>query len=154
MARRQQVGQMNFSVLSDCQCGLRTAWTSEVLCLIPFLVVSASGNRANAAKEEATLVEVRRIWDRAPHNAFTDLVRFHGEWLCVFREGAAHVSPDGALRVIKSDDGKVWTSAALLTHPSGDLRDAKITVTPDGRLMLSGAVALRQPAEFKHRSLA
>ncbi len=48
----------------------------------------------------AGLVDVRRIWDRAPHNAFTDLLRFRGRWFCVFREGTAHVSPDGALRVL------------------------------------------------------
>jgi hypothetical protein len=32
-------------------------------------------------------------------------VRFRGEWFCVFREGKAHVSPDGALRIITSKDG-------------------------------------------------
>jgi hypothetical protein len=46
------------------------------------------------------LVESRRIWDKAPHNAFTDLIRFKDRWYCVFREGKGHVSPDGALRVI------------------------------------------------------
>jgi hypothetical protein len=46
------------------------------------------------------LVESRRIWDKAPHNAFTDLIRFQDRWYCVFREGKGHVSPDGALRVI------------------------------------------------------
>jgi hypothetical protein len=100
------------------------------------------------------LVEVKKIWDAAPHNAFTDLIRFKGRWFCVFREGQAHVSPDGALRVITSKDGTAWTSVARLTDPKADLRDAKITVTPDGQLMLSGAAALHQPAEFKHQSLA
>jgi len=57
----------------------------------------------------------------------------------VFREGSAHVSPDGALRVIVSDDGETWKPKALITSPKYDLRDAKLTVTPDGRLMLNGA---------------
>ncbi|MBI2926564.1 MAG: exo-alpha-sialidase [Verrucomicrobia bacterium] len=100
------------------------------------------------------MLEVRKIWEAAPHNAFTDLVRFKGRWFCVFREGQAHVSPDGALRVITSKDGQDWTSAALLTSTTADLRDAKITITPKGELMLSGAGALHQPAESKHRSLA
>jgi len=99
------------------------------------------------------LVEACKIWDAAPHNAFTDLIRHGGRWFCVFREGKAHVSPDGALRVISSADGMTWTSAALLTATNGDLRDAKITETLDGELMLSGAVALRQPAPFTHQSL-
>lgn len=103
--------------------------------------------------ETAELVDVRKIWDKAPHNAFTDLVRYQGRWFCVFREGAAHVSPDGALRVITSEDGKTWTSAALLTSETADLRDAKITVTPEGKLMLGGAGALHPPSDIRHRSL-
>src|SRR5437773_4061944 len=103
---------------------------------------------------QAGLMEVRKIWDAAPHNAFTDLIRFKGRWFCVFREGQAHVSPDGALRVITSKDAQTWTSAALLTSTNADLRDAKITLTPNGQLMLSGAGALHQPAAAKHQSLA
>ena len=110
---------------------------------------------AGAVQEssQVELIEVSKIWDHAPHNAFTDLIMFKGLWYCVFREGEAHVSPDGALRVITSSDGKVWTSAALLSSPTADLRDAKITIAPDDRLMLSGAAALHQPAEFRHQSL-
>lgn len=100
------------------------------------------------------LIEVRKIWDKAPHNAFTDLVRLHDRWYCVFREGAGHVSPDGALRVITSDDGVKWESAALLTSTNSDLRDAKITVTPDGQLMLCGAEALHDKSKHTHQSLA
>lgn len=110
---------------------------------------------ANAqSKNQAELVSVKRIWDEAPHNAFTDLVHFHDEWLCVFREGKAHVSPDGALRVIASKDGERWTSVAVLKSAKGDLRDAKIAITPDGKLMLNGALALAQPATARHQSIA
>ena len=35
------------------------------------------------------VITVRKIWDKAPHNAFTDLVRFQDRWFCVFREGKA-----------------------------------------------------------------
>ena len=108
---------------------------------------------AKEDKVSPTLVEVRKIWDKAPHNAFTDLVRFKDEWFCVFREGKGHVSPDGALRVIASKDGKVWRSTALLTSDDSDLRDAKINVTPDGRLMLSGAEAMHDRSKYSHQSL-
>jgi hypothetical protein len=110
---------------------------------------------ASAAAEPALkLVEVRKIWDQAPHNAFTDLVRFQDRWFCVFREGNKHASPEGALRVITSTDGRTWESAALLTSPISDLRDAKINVTPDGQLMLSGAEALHDKSQKTHQSLA
>jgi hypothetical protein len=105
------------------------------------------------ADERVKLVQVEKIWDQAPHNAFTDLVRFRDRWFCVFREGQGHVSPDGALRVITSVDGQTWESAALITSSDSDLRDAKITVTPDGRLMLAGAEALHEPVTHRHQSL-
>ncbi len=126
----------------------------KIFCAALFLLGSMSGAGADEAKDGAALVDVRKIWDQAPHNAFTDLVRFNGKWFCVFREGTAHVSPDGALRVITSKDGKDWASASLVTRPDSDLRDAKLTITPDNRLMLSGAAALHPPAPFKHQSLA
>ena len=110
--------------------------------------------RAAETGAPAEILQVRKLWDRAPHNAFTDLVLFNGQWFCVFREGNAHVSPDGALRVLTSPDGEAWVSAARITSTNGDLRDAKITITPKGELMLSGASALHQPAAAKHQSLA
>lgn len=100
---------------------------------------SKTSSDDSSASSKPVLVEARRIWDQAKHNAFTDLLRHKDRWYCVFREGSAHVSPDGALRVIVSDDGETWKSIALITSPKYDLRDAKLTVTPDGRLMLNGA---------------
>ena len=85
------------------------------------------------------LIEVRKIWDNAPHNAFTDLLHHEGRWYCVFREGRKHVSPDGSLRVITSENGRKWKSLSLVSHPTDDLRDAKLSVTPNGRFMLNGA---------------
>ena len=107
-----------------------------------------------AAGQQPAVIEVRKIWDHAPHNAFTDLLRFQGRWFCVFREGNGHVSPDGSLRVITSADGRNWESAALISSPTSDLRDAKLTVTPGGQLMLCGAEALHKPVEKSHQSLA
>ncbi|MBI4874416.1 MAG: exo-alpha-sialidase [Acidobacteria bacterium] len=107
---------------------------------------------AAAPLQRATIVSVEKIWDRAQHNAFTGLARFKGRWYCAFREGSSHVSPDGALRVITSADGVNWTSSDLLTWPNADVRDAKLSVTPDDRLMLSGAAALHQPNPARHQS--
>ena len=82
-----------------------------MLAAVPAVLLAAGPGRS------ARVLEVRRIWDRARHNAFTDLIRFKDRWLCTFREGAGHVSHDGKIRVIASADGKQWTSAALLTAP-------------------------------------
>ena len=93
------------------------------------------------------IADVRKIWDRAPHNAFTDLIRFHDQWYCAFREGEGHVSDDGKLRVIGSVDGEQWASIALMAWEGGDVRDAKLSVTADGRLMLNGAVRFLEPVD-------
>ena len=102
--------------------------------------------------DSAEIIEVRKIWDQAPHNAFTSLVRFRNRWFCSFREGKAHVSPDGAIRIITSANGRDWDSAARLSSANADLRDPKLSITPDRRLMLTTAGALHQPAEFKHQT--
>src|SRR5678815_5010712 len=99
-----------------------------IVCLLPAQAATLPGPR---------LVNVRKIWDQAPHNAFTDLIRFQNKWFCVFREGQGHVSADGALRVITSADGQKWESYALIRSENSDLRDAKITVTPDSMLTVS-----------------
>lgn len=122
--------------------------------LIGLAVFSSLTMVAQEKEKSPVLVETRKIWDKANHNAFTDLVRYQDRWFCVFREGNTHVSPDGALRVITSTDGEKWESAALLTSTNSDLRDAKITVTPNGQLMLCGAEALHDKSKFTHKSLA
>lgn len=119
----------------------------SILALVALLTTSYA-EEALTAK----IVDVKKIWDEAPHNAFTDLIRFKDKWYCVFREGGGHVSKVGSLRVLRSDDGKNWESASLVTSDTADLRDAKISVTPDGKLCLAGAGALHQPASAKHQS--
>ena len=100
------------------------------------------------------LVDVRRIWDQARHNAFTDLIRFRDCWYCAFREGQGHVSDDGALRLIRSVDGEEWTPVARMAWDRGDVRDAKLSQTADGHLMLSGAVRFLEPVDGnKHQSV-
>ena len=86
---------------------------------------------------------VRKIWDAAPHSAFTDITFFKGAFYCTFREGIGHIpgkttgEGDGEIRVIRSLDGETWESVALLKKKGYDLRDSKISETPDGRLMLT-----------------
>ena len=81
-------------------------------------------------------VSLARIWDRSPHNAFTDLLRHDAKWWCTFCEADNHGSSIGTVRIIVSDDGESWTSIAELTEADIDLRDPKLSVTPDGRMVL------------------
>ncbi len=94
-----------------------------------------------SAQTGAQLVDSRKVWDSAAHNAFTDLVRFEGRWYLAFREGSAHVSPDGQIRILRSKDGTAWESTALLSLPGDDLRDPKLSEGPDGKLWVIAAAA-------------
>jgi hypothetical protein len=85
------------------------------------------------------------IWDESysdlPYNAFPDLIRFRGNWYCVFREGAEHGNHEsGRVRVIRSTDGDSWESVALFEWDGGDVRDAKFSVTAQGYLMVNSSV--------------
>ncbi len=104
-------------------------------------VIVAVAPVAAADEGGLELIEVRRIWDEGPHNAFTDLVRFQGAWYCAFREGEVHGNhPSGQVRVIRSDDGIEWESVAVFTWEDGDVRDAKLSITGEGHIMLTSAV--------------
>jgi len=79
-----------------------------------------------------------RIWSNGKYCAFPDLARFRGWFYCAFREGTAHVhGEDGTIRILRSRDGDKWEPVALLGVEDFDLRDPKLSVTPDGRLMVS-----------------
>jgi hypothetical protein len=120
----------------------------HVLCLTVALATTFLTGLGRAAESrpplEATLVECKRIWSEAPHNAFTSLIRWHDRWYCAFREGKSHVGSRGQLRIITSIDGKEWQSAALLSDPVYDLRDANLSVTPTGKLMMVGGAQISE----------
>ena len=88
---------------------------------------------------EIKILSVRKIWDGAGHNAFTDLERFQDQWICAFREGDKHAGAGdyGKIRVISSVNGESWQSRALLERPGLDLRDAKLSVMSSGALLLN-----------------
>jgi hypothetical protein len=134
-------------------------WISQperTIALLGLIVLACTAMPA-FAEEGLRLIEVKKVWDRAPHNAFTDLRRFEGRWYLTFREAPVHTVPEvgqapGKARVLVSDDGEQWQSAALLeAGENQDVRDPKLSVTPDGRLMLLAAIAphkqpgVRQP---------
>lgn len=118
------------------------------------LVASSSAHGEPSAGLER--VSVKLIWNEAHYNAFVDLIRFHDKWFCSFREGKFHVAKpgkedDGKIRVISSSDGEAWTSAALLDEPGVDLRDPKLSITPDGRLMIVAGGSQYPGGIFKGR---
>ena len=108
------------------------------------------------AQTDFKLESVTKIWDKAPHNAFTDLIRYKDEWVCAFREAPAHAGgvKGSSIRIITSDDGKSWKSSAIMDDPRGDIRDAKMAVTPEGNLMMLTATQFFDTSKQRHQSHA
>ena len=113
------------------------------LTTIAFIMIHAV-SAAASSPVQVELLGVKKIWDRAPHNAFTDLVFWHDRFYCAFREGRGHVSTDGRIRILCSSDADTWQSAGLSELAGYDLRDAHLSVTPDGSLMLLGGASPRE----------
>ncbi|MCA9261567.1 MAG: hypothetical protein KDA61_20260, partial [Planctomycetales bacterium] len=105
---------------------------------------SAVAQDVVAQSLSSEIVSVRKLWDVAPHNAFTDMIRWRDHFVCAFREGRGHASTDGSIRVLASSDMRHWQSVAQLSLTGYDLRDASLSVTPDDRLLLNGGAAPRQ----------
>lgn len=88
---------------------------------------------------------VTKIWDEAPHNAFPDMVRFKNYFYATVREGNKHM-PDnsGQIRIIRSKNGEDWESISLLEKENMDVREARLSVTPEGKIMVLTAVGIYQ----------
>ncbi|MBD5376073.1 MAG: hypothetical protein HDR77_11470 [Bacteroides sp.] len=67
-------------------------------------------------------------------------MEYHGKVYCCFREAFAHVPTSaaefGSIRILESTDGELWENIGTISDSNYDLRDPKLSVTPDGRLML------------------
>ena len=112
-------------------------FAAALLCLVPALLNAQATPTAETA-EQQLVIAVERIWDRAEHSAFTDLIAFKGRYYCTFREGSGHIpGRNGLIRVLESDDAQHWRSVALLDEPHVDLRDPKLSITPDQRLCIN-----------------
>ncbi len=97
----------------------------------------AFANNSDSLRRNEERATSTKIWATAEHSAFTDLIRFKDAFYCTFREGSDHArGEDGKVRVIRSTDGKNWKSVTLLEVKGLDLRDPKLSITPQGKLMV------------------
>ncbi len=102
--------------------------------------------------EDGGVYPVRKIYDTDEYSAFTDLIRFDEYFYCSFRVGSDHAGgKDGKVRIIRSVDGKNWENAALLEKEGIDLRDPKLSVTPDKRIMVIMGGSIYENRELRGR---
>jgi len=109
---------------------------------IAILFAALAACCSRPAGETVTTVTVQKIYDEGTHAAFTSLARYKGKYYCSFREGWSHVfdeegNAEGRVKILCSKDGNRWKVVADIGLDSTDLRDPKLTVTPDGRLMVT-----------------
>lgn len=121
------------------------------LLLLSFLALTFASTAGAQPAPAPTIVGVSRIWDGGAHNAFTDLIRWRNRWYCTFREGDDHVGGDGKIRVLASEDGEKWTSAALIGESGIDIRDPKLSITPDDRLMILAGGSVYEGKQYRGR---
>lgn len=109
--------------------------------LIPLLLISLIGTAVSAQPQEIKYT-VNKIWDNGKHCAFTSLIKYKGLYICSFREGETHIfdsrgNAEGKVRILVSTDGDAWEALDLTGKTGIDLRDPKLSVMPDGRLMVT-----------------
>ncbi len=91
-------------------------------------------------KAKLNLVSTEMIWDQAPYNEFTDLIYVPKlqQFFCCFRVSLyPQVGDNGNIQIITSPDANTWSPTTLLTLSGYDLRDPKLSLMPDGRLLLN-----------------
>lgn len=124
-------------------------WVPTLLFLFSFMLIAPHTRAASPEKE----VKVSKIWDGAPHSAFTDLMKFRGHYYCSFREGSGHVpGTDGVVRILRSKDARKWEPLALLASEGVDLRDPKLSVTPGGKIMVIMGGSIYRDGKYITRS--
>lgn len=104
--------------------------------LLVCLLSGMSMVRAESGTGEDS-IRISTVWDKEKHNAFPDLIQFKDYFYITFREGANHVGNEnnGKVRILRSKNRKDWESVALLDMDEEDVREARLSVRPDGTLM-------------------
>ena len=86
----------------------------------------------------ANLVRVDTVYADGRHNAFTDLVRWHGTYYLAFRTADSHgLQTPGDLLVLRSPDLERWDTCARFST-GGDDRDPKLTDAGDRLAVVFG----------------
>ena len=120
---------------------------SRILLLLSstLLLFAGCGNRPAGSSDGNTTqisYSVSKIWDSGKHCAFTSMVKYRGRYYVAFREAESHIfDADGEARgnvcIIVSENGRDWSLAARMAREGYDLRDPKLSVSPDGKLLVS-----------------
>ncbi|MBC3766782.1 hypothetical protein [Neptunicella marina] len=76
------------------------------------------------------------IDEQAAHSAFTDLCLYKNQLFCCFRAATDHISPDGVIKILTLNTQGQVTSSTIVRMAKCDLRDPKLSVDNNGKLIL------------------
>jgi len=91
-------------------------------------------------------ITITKIWDKVPHNAYTDLIKFNGTYYCSYSEEFSSsgytTEASGSIGIIRSKTGKKWERVALIQKEGINLCNPRLSITPDRQIMIimDGAV--------------
>jgi len=88
---------------------------------------------------ETRITRARKVYSDGRHNAFTGIAAHDGRTFVVFRAAATHVSFEGTIKIIASEDREAWDTVAELAIAGLDLRDPKVTAFKDRLLVYCGS---------------
>jgi hypothetical protein len=113
-------------------------WCSSVtLAVVATCVLAAASAIAAEPKPTATpdfelrVTRARRIYSDGCHNAFTGMSQFQGRTFVTFRSAVNHMTFEGKIRIIASEDLERWQSVHLAERANTDFRDPKLVTFGD-----------------------
>ena len=85
-------------------------------------------------------ITITKIWDKVPHNAYTDLIKFNGTYYCAYSEEYSSsmdtVEAMGNIEIIRSKTGKKWERVAMIQKKGMNLCNPRLSITPDRQIMI------------------
>ncbi|MEE3370139.1 MAG: hypothetical protein VX346_12420 [Planctomycetota bacterium] len=112
-----------------------------VVGLSTIVAMIGSGALLHAAEVPAVRVSnVRRVFDNGEHNAFTDLVRFRGQFYLAFRScpDGHNVHPTASIIILASSDGVAWRQVHRFRVEHRDTRDPHFLVFREKLFVYTG----------------
>lgn len=86
------------------------------------------------------VIKNTKIWQGHKYASFTSLEYFKGYLYCAFREANSHYdvngNDNGSITILKSRSGRTWSKHCVIKEAGYDLRDPKLSITPNNELML------------------
>lgn len=113
-----------------------------VILTLLLLMIVLNPVLVNGAEKDSlpSVISTRKIYTGKPYASFTSLIYYEGRFYCAFREAKKHYDPIGkdvgVVKILSSRNGKHWRQFLIYKVDGFDLRDPKLTVTPEGKAML------------------